>query len=300
MSFLRQRTAGAAMAFFAVAVCLLGCYTVVQPTPPQNWTALCARQIPELGKALLDAGLAQGGDGVVLLKLGGMLDKTRFTVDTDLLMKKMRTYLVNNGRGRVAVFDNDSDVAAFCENRRRKVLHGALKGELKYLAGRVVRAAIFRSPQTRLAVMPVTPGDGEKVNADALVSLLRDEIVLQGDGRFVFLSPDRAGDADYLLRGSLTAFDADLNLRIVFEKPDAVGVPCFEASMPVRKKAFDVSLDATYILAGELNVLTRETRGYTDDYVRMGFNVVDPETRLHKWEVACDISTTSYKSVLYQ
>lgn len=299
MRFLCQRTAGAATAL-VVALCLLGCFTVVQPTPPQDWTVLCARQIPELGKALLASGLCRGGDGVVLLKLGGMLDKTRFTVDTDLLMKKMRTYLVNNGDGRIAVFDNDADVAAFCENRRKKILRGAIKGELKYLAGRVVRAAIFRNPETRIAVMPVAQGRGEKVDAEALVSLLRDEIVLQGGGRFVFLSPERGGDADYLLKGSLSAFETDMNLRIVFEKPDVAGVPCFEASMPVRKNAFDVSTDATYILSGELNVLTRETRGYTDDYVRMGFNVVDPETTLHKWEVACDISTTSYKSVLYQ
>ena len=116
----------------------------------------------------------------------------------------------------------------------------------------------------------------------------------------MFLSRERAVDADYLLKGSLSAFDTDMNLRIIFEKADAAGVPCFEASMPVGKKAFDISLDATYILSGELNVLTRETRGCTDDYVRMGFNIVDPETTLHKWEVACDISTTSYKSVLYQ
>ena len=299
MPFLRQRTAEAATAL-AVALCLLGCYTVVPPTPPQDWTVLCAKQIPTLGKALLDAGISRGEDGVVLLKLGGMLDKTRFTVDTDLLMKKMRTYLVNNGGGRIAVFDNDSDVTAFCEKRRKKLLHGALKGEIRYLAGRVVRAAIFRNQEIRIAVMPVAYEHGEKVNADALISLLRDEVVQQGGGRFVFLSPERAADADYLLKGSLSAFDSDMKLRIQFEKPGDVGVPCFEASMPVQKKVFDVSLDATYILSGELNVLTRETRGYTDDYVRMGFNIVDPETTLHKWEVACEISTTSYKPVLYQ
>lgn len=298
MFSLRQRAAGAAAAL-TVAVCLLGCYTVVQPTPPPDWTILCTEQIPALGDSLLSSGLFQSEDGVILLKVGTMLDKTRFTVDTDLLMKEMRTYLVNHGGRRIEVFDNDADVVAFCEQQREKRLRSALRAEVKYLAGRIVKSAIFKGQRTKIAVLPVPPISGGAINGDGLISLLRDEIALQGDGRIAFFPPEHACESDYLLRGKLVAFDEDLSLRIVFEKPADPGKPCFEVSMPVQKKLFDRSLDATYVLSGELNVLTRKTPGYTDDYLRMGFNVVDPRTKLHKWEGACKISVSTPESVLY-
>ena len=299
MSFLRPRTMGVAAAA-ACCLYLYGCWSVPPPTRPQDWTVLCAEQIPALGDSLLSSGLFQSEDGAILLKVGTMLDKTRFTVDTELLMKEMRTYLVNHGSGRIEVFDDDADVVAFCEQQREKRLRSAVRAELKYLAGRIVKAAIFSGPRAKIAVLPVPPNADAAINGDGLISLLRDEMALQGDGKFAFLSPEHVGEADYLLRGSLTAYDEDLSLRVLFERPTAPGKSCFEVSMPVRKKLFDRSLDATYLLSGELNVLTHETRGHTDDYVRMGFNVVDPRTKRHKWEGSCRISVTTHKSILYQ
>ena len=303
------RCLGMVVLFF---VC--GCCTDVPPTPPQDWTKLCAKEIPALGESILNSPFCQNPEEPILLKVGSMLDKTRFTVDTDLLMKKMRTYLVNHGKGRVAVFDDDSTVIEFCKKRQAKKMYDALKDELKYVALRIAKAAEFKGRQVKVAAMPIEMDAlGERNGADGILSLLRAEIVGMSGGRFVFLSREKVDAADYLLKGSLVSVDTgegvgknggktgtDLNLRIVFEKPAAAGIPCFEISMPVQRKVFAASLDATCILSGELNVLTRETPSQTDDFVRMGFNIIDPDTRLHMWEGACEISVTSYKSILYQ
>ena len=284
----------------AAFVFVCGCYSVSQPTPPHNWTVLCAEQIPNLGDALLASGLFVKDDGIVLLKVGGMLDKTRFTVDTGLLMRKMRTHLVNRGGGRIAAFDNDADVDEFCKARRAKVLRGAMKGELKYLAGRIVRASEFKQNRIRISMENDFSPQDATTDVGGLLSLLRDEIVLQGNGRFVFLEQGSVTKADFRMRGGFTGISGDRNLRVVFEKTSNPGEPCFEASMPMRKELLDASIDAAYVLSGELNVMTRETQGYTDDYVRMGFNLTDPNTALHKWEGACEISVTEHKSILYQ
>lgn len=295
----------------ALALSICGCFTD-EATPPTDWTKLCMEKIPELGDSLLKSDTCQSEEGAVLLQVGGMLDKTRFlkdVVDADLLMKAMRTHLVNNGGGRIVVLDNDADVAELVKKRRLERAHDAVRAEVKYLAGRIVRASVFGGGNVKMAVMPtenLSP-EARNVNVDGALEFLRDEIAAQGRGRFMFLSADRSPEADYLLKGSLSSFGgrgagdpADLNLRIVVEKPASAGEACFEVSLPIRKKAFDSSLDATYLLSGELNELTHETRDHTGDIVRMGFNLVDLDTREHKWEGACNISVTTKKPILYQ
>lgn len=289
-----------------------GCYSVAKPTGPVNWTVQCAAQIPVIGDSLLASLLSRDSDATILLKVGNMLDKTRFTVDTDLLMKKMRTHLVNHGRGRIAVFDNDADVAAFCERRREKRAREAYKGEIKYLAGCILRSAILRGAKRKLVVVPMNGMNVAASRQYALLCLfLREELFSQSDGRITFLSQDRVREADYIINGGLVCHDSssasldgspncDMLLRVAFERASSPGETCFEASVPVREKLFDSALDATYILSGELNVLTRETPSFTDDFVRMGFNIINPDTKLHVCEGACEISATTHKSILYQ
>ena len=298
----------------AIGLAMSGCYIMPPPLPPPvNWTHELANQIPALGNAILAAPVVKDSKEPIMLKIGGMLDKTRFTVDTDLLMKKMRTHLVNNGYGRIVVFNSDADVAEFCEERKRKRMHETFKDQLKYLAGKIVKSAMFRGRNVQVAVMPPDVSAHLKgINADGFIALLRDEIVASSSGNITFLPSDKAADADYLLRGNFTAFsmtdeeaksgkepNADMNLRIMFVEP-STGESCFEVSLAARKKLFDPSLDATLILSGELNVITRETPSMTEDYVRMGFNIVDPDTSTHKYETACEISVMNPKSILYQ
>jgi len=301
------------MTTFVFAFILAGCYTIEAPTPPVNWTREMAKQVPALGDGILASPLVREARTPIFLKIGGMLDKTRFTIDTEFLMKKMRTYLVNNGGGRIIVFDNDVDVIEFCKERQRKRMHEALKGELKYIAGRILRSALFRGRNSKIAVVdPKVSSNLKGLNADGFISLLRDEIMAAGSGNITFLSSDKAQDADLLLKSDFTAFsmtnetadgnrepNADLNLRVMFESP-VTGESQFEVSVPARRKLFDFSLDATFILSGELNVMTKETSAMTDDYVRMGFNIIDPDTSLHRWEGACEVSVTTRKSILYQ
>ncbi|MBQ6007902.1 MAG: hypothetical protein IJL17_05140 [Kiritimatiellae bacterium] len=305
--------ARAGLALIAIGL-VSGCYTIPPPLPPPPpWPEILAKQIPVLGTNILNSPVIRDSKEPILLKIGGMLDKSRLTVDTELLMRMMRTHLVNNGYGRIVVFNNDADVAGFIEDRNRKRMHEVFKDQLRYLAGKIVKSAMFRGRNVQIAVMPPDVSAHLKgINADGFIALLRDEIAASCSGNITFLPGNKAGDADYLLRGNFTAFsmtdevasggkepNADMNLRIMFVEPSS-GESCFEVSLPARKKLFDPSLDATLILSGELNDIARETPSTREDYVRMGFNIVDPDTSTHRYETACEISATTYKPVYYQ
>ena len=301
----------AGLALIAIGL-VSGCYTP-PPQEPVNWTRVLAEQIPPLGDAILAAPVIKDSKEPIMLKMGGMLDKSSCTVDTELLMKKLRTYLVNNGHGRIVVFNNDADVSEFIGERKRKRMHETFRGQLKFLAEKTVKSAMFRGRNVQIAVMPPDVSAHLKgINADGFIALLRDEIAASSSGNITFLPSNKAADADYLLRGNFTAFsmtdevanggkepNADMNLRIMFVEP-STGESCFEVSLAARKKLFDPSLEATLILSGELNDLAKETPSTREDYVRMGFIVVDPDTSTHKFEAACEISRTTLKPIYYQ
>ena len=303
----------AGIALMAIGLALSGCITPPPTLPPPPWTEILAMQIPPLGEAILAAPVIKDSKEPIMLKIGSMLDKSSCTVDTELLMKKMRTYLVNNGHGHIIVFNNDANVSEFIKERELKRMHEAFKGQLKFLAEKIVKSAMFRGRNVQIAVMPPDVSAHLKgINADGFISLLRDEIAASSSGNITFLPSNKAGDADYLLRGNFTAFsmtdevasggkepNADMNLRIMFVEP-STGESCFEVSVAARKKLFDPSLDATLVLSGELNDLAKETPSTREDYVRMGFIVVDPDTSTHKFEAACEISRTTLKPIYYQ
>ena len=304
----------AGLALIAIGLAMSGCYTLPPPQPPPvNWTRELAKQIPVLGTNILESSVIKDSKAPIPLKIGSMLDKSCLMVDTELLMKMMRTHLVNNGAGRIIVFNNDANVAEFIENWERKRMHEALKEQLRDLAGKIVKSAMFKGRNVQIAVMPPDVSAHLKgINADGFVELLRDEIVALSRGNITFLPSDKAGDANYLLRSNFTAFsmtdevaiggkepNADMNLRIMFVEP-STGESCFEENLAARKKLFDPSSKAKLILSGELNDLARETPSAREDYARMGFNIVDPKTGTHKYETACEISFINPKSILYR
>ena len=290
-----------------------GCLQPPPPSLPPPWPEILAKQIPVLGDNILNAAVIKDSKEPILLKIGGMLDKSCVTVDTDLLMKKMRTHLVNNGYGRIVVFNNDADIRVFIEERNRKRMYEASKGQLRDLAEKIVKSAMFRGRNVQIAVMPSDVSAHLKgIHADSFIELLRDEIAAASSGNITFLPSNKVDGADYFLRGRFTALsmtdevasggkepNADMNLRIMFEDP-STGECCFERSLKVRKKLFDPSLEATLILSGELNDIARETPSTREDYVRIGFNIVDPDTSTHKYETACEISAITYKPIYYQ
>lgn len=295
--------------FSAFAV-LAGCFSYVPPDLPPNWTVLLAERVPALGDDFLRSPAMTEAKTPVLLVLGEMSDSTRHRVEVTLLLNKMKTYLVSNGGGRVQVFDTSADVENFRRKRVKEAMHRRFKGDIAMLASRI--DGKYRRRNVKIAVKEVVNrrnvGD---VCADGFISLLRDKIMSGGMGNITFLDWDKRSEADLILggefykaglsgTGSPSGEDSRDEQRLRVTLTDAeTGDVDFESSVIATSHDFAPSIGATYILSGRLEEISKDRYSATDDYVRLEFTVVDPDSTLVRWTDSSEIAITTNKSVLY-
>ena len=299
-----------ATAFLLAAVAVSGCVSYVPPDPPPNWTRLLAERIPELGDRLLASSIVGDANCPIMLKVGGMADSTRHSVGASLLMDKFRAYIVANGGGRVQVFDTSAEIEKFRFERIKASMRVRFKADISLLAGQINNK--YRRRNIKIVVQEVVnQRNVGNVCADGFVSLLRDEIMAKGMGNITFLEGDRREDADYVLGGefsklSLSGASAqsgddsrdEQKLRVTFADA-ATGDVDFEASVVATKADFVPSLGATFVLSGRLDEISKEHLTATDDYVRMEFRLVDPDSTVVKWIGGADVAITTNKTILY-
>ena len=292
-------------------ILVLGCFT--EPTPPPNWTSLCLEQIPKLGDAMLSSGVCRDAEDVIYLKVGrvDMVDKSRLDIDSDVLMKEMRTYLHAKSGGRILAFSDYAAMHNYCRKIQKQRIDAELRGWISYMAESIVRARFSKRAKTTIAVIPFKDSNAKKLNVDSLSALICDEIMKRrGACDIGILPPEKAFVADVLVECTLfspdhsevsTETDADVKLRIDLKDAKS-GELLFTASMDVRKKLLEP--EATYVLNGELNLITTSrTRLNVVDSLRLGFNLVDvsvPEEPLNVWEGSANINITTVESPLYK
>ena len=304
----------ACLVFSAGLVFVSGCFTFTEPTPPPAWTSLCMEQIPKLGDALLSNSVCRDVDGAIYLKVSSvdMVDKSRLDIDSDVLMKEMRTYLHAKSGGKIFAFSDYAAMRDYCRKIQRQRIGEELKGRISYMADTIVRARLPKNGKTKIAVLPARNSSNvKKLNADGFTALLCDEIMKRRGSRdIVILGSESASAADVAIESVLFSpderdvsdtTDADLKMRIDL-KDQRSGEVLFDMSMDVRKKLLEP--EATYVLTGELNLITTSrTRLNMVDSLRMGFNLVDvsdPNAPLNVWEGSATINVTSVKPVEYQ
>lgn len=292
------------------SIVLAGCFSYVPPDPPLNWAALLAERIPALGDDFLRSSVMVDAKTPILLRFGEMSDSTRHRVEATLLLNKMKDYLVNNGGGRIQVFDTSADVENFRRARVKEAMHRRFKGDIAMLASRI--DGKYRRRNVKIAVAPVmnqrNVGD---VCADGFVALLRDRIVSEGMGNITFLDWGKRSEADYILGGELAKVGLsgsatpsgedsldEQRLRVTFTDVETGDVD-FECSVIVTSRDFAPSIGASYVFSGKLEDISKDRYSATDDYVRMEFSVVDPDSTHVKWTKASEIAVTTNKPVLY-
>ena len=296
--------------FIIASVFLAGCFSYVPPDPPPNWTALLVERVPQLGDDFLRSTAMTEAKKPVLLVLGEMPDSTRHRVEATLLLNKMKAYLVKNSGGQIHVFDTSADVESYRRKRMKETMHQRFKGDIALLASRV--DAKYSRRNVKIAVREVANqrnvGD---VCADGFISLLRDKLVSDGMGNITFLDWDKRSEADYILGGefSKTGLSGggspsgedsrdEQRLRVTFTDAETGDVD-FESSVIATSRDFAPSIWATYILSGRLEEISKDHYSSTDDYVRIEFTVVDPDSTLVRWTGSSEIAITTNKPVLY-
>jgi len=146
------------------------------------------------GKILSTPAVAQR-EGTVRIALASIKNNSRFVVDKDMFMKRLRVELneVAGDRVRFLAQDIGQDVRAQMlaeqdESLWTQVASGAAKQILASLPARPEG-----EEPARIAVIPVRNTNLSGVNADSLTEFVRAAILEQGKGRVVFLAREKNG-----------------------------------------------------------------------------------------------------------
>lgn len=147
-----------------------------------------------------------GADGITRIALSPMKNNSRFIVDMNLFMKKLRLDLNRYSQGQIRFFsqDNGSNTrTTLLENRREEMVDAALNS----LADQIVSLPAVAGSTTpvTVTVLPVLNVNFVNMNADSFTAMLRSKVAERSNGKVLFTMPGSNVEVDYLLTGQFIA-----------------------------------------------------------------------------------------------
>ena len=154
---------------------------------------------------------------------------------------------------------------------------------------------------------PVDAGKVGRVNLAEYLEVIGNRIK---EGRSVYVEKDRTPEAVISPREAtlLKLLDdarlqkvpnCDLRLNVMLSKAGSSEV-AFESAVQIASVVTDKSETADFILSGEISNLTARRSGVEDNYVLIGFKLVDPETNLRVWEGAYEVEYILVEGTVYR
>ena len=146
--------------------------------------------------------------GVVRIAIAPVRNSTRYVIDKDILMKRLRLSLNEYSENQIRFFSQGSNVAPVRNTVLREQQTSDLEATLDSVANYVVNSSLVSGSPFPLKVMVVPPKNVNFVNmnADSFIALLRAKIAERSGGKVQFLSSLNGGIAvDYLLSGEFIA-----------------------------------------------------------------------------------------------
>jgi PBP1b-binding outer membrane lipoprotein LpoB len=158
----------------------------------------------EMCPAILSIPDIAGSNGVVRVAMAPMRNSSRFIVDMNIFMKRLRLELNRYSAGKLRFFASDNVAGtrtAVLKGRTEENVEKALDG----LADDIVALPLVKNAANplRIAVLPVVNVNFVKLNADSFISILRGKLAEKAKGKVVFVSP--SAPADYYLAGQFIA-----------------------------------------------------------------------------------------------
>jgi PBP1b-binding outer membrane lipoprotein LpoB/TolB-like protein len=145
-------------------------------------------------------------DGVARIAISPIRNNSRFIIDKDIFMRRLRLELNKYGSGQVRFFSQGRNQAV-----RQEVLEGRdeirLQEMLDQIGDEIARSSWVTSADVppRIAVLPVLNSNFVNMNADSVVAMLRARVVSKTEGKVAFLLPGEMRGADYILTGQFIA-----------------------------------------------------------------------------------------------
>lgn len=143
-----------------------------------------------------------GSSDPVRIKIADFKNKSRFFIDRNLFMNRLKLELNRHGRGRIRFLSNNEKV----QHSRTQVLKdrqsAQIQKNLKLIAGEIAKSPILQQGKiVKVAVIPVLNTNMVNMNADSFTAMLRSEIFNAAGGKIQFLMPGVIKGADYFLTG---------------------------------------------------------------------------------------------------
>lgn len=147
-----------------------------------------------------------GADGVTRIAIAPMKNSSRFIIDMNIFMKKLRLDLNRYSQGQIRFFSQNNATqtrSTLLENRREEMVDQALDS----LADQIVDLpmVVNASEPITVTVLPVLNVNFVNMNADSFTAMLRAKVAERSNGKVLFTMPGSSVKADYLLTGQFIA-----------------------------------------------------------------------------------------------
>jgi len=142
----------------------------------------------------------------VRIAVSPMKNSSRFIVDMNLFMKKLRLDMNRYSEGKLRFFSQNNAAATrqeILKNRREEQVQKTLDA----LADSILNIPFIKegTQPVTLSVLPVLNANFVKLNADSITAMLRSKVAEKSNGRVLFTMPGSEGKADYYLTGQFIA-----------------------------------------------------------------------------------------------
>lgn len=139
---------------------------------------------------------------LVRIKVADFKNNSRFFIDRNLFMKKLRAELNRYGRNKVRFISNNEKVQASRTAVLKDRQSAQIQKNLEKVAADLAKSPVARKgTPIKVAVIPVLNTNLVNMNADSFTAMLRSEIVNASGGNIQFLMPGVVEGADYYLTG---------------------------------------------------------------------------------------------------
>jgi PBP1b-binding outer membrane lipoprotein LpoB len=145
-------------------------------------------------------------EGVTRIAISPMKNSSRFIVDMNIFMKKLRLELNRYGSGQLRFFSQDNAGATrttMLKNRTEE----EVQEQLELVADKLLASPTIAnaSEPVTISVIPAINANLVNMNADSFTAMLRSKIAEKGAGKVQFTAPGSVKGADYLLTGQFIA-----------------------------------------------------------------------------------------------
>lgn len=232
--------------------------------------SVASKMVPEIlaVQEIVDA------DEIVKIKVADFKNNSRFIIDRNIFMRKLRSELNRYGKNKLRFLSNNEKVQASRIAVLRDRQSQQIQKSLQKVASELAKSPVAqRSTPIKVAVIPVLNTNLVNMNADSFTAMLRAEIVNASNGKVQFLMPGVIEGADYYLTGQFIPetmkTEGIINLANYIEVVDArvkAGKSMYITSEAKGRNATQVTtvkhsenVESTTIVPGTNNITVYET-----------------------------------------